>query len=52
MQDYFFFLGVLNRWNSSPQTTVEANSVKRFKNQLDNISLGYTGGFLHGQLVR
>ena len=34
---YFFSVRVLNRWNSLPQSAVEATSVNCFKNQIEKL---------------
>jgi len=37
MQDYFFSVRVLIRWNSLPHCTVDVKTVNAFKNQLEKI---------------
>ena len=43
---YFFSQRVVDQWNRLPTTTVCAETINRFKNQIDPICYGNTGGSL------
>ena len=43
---YFFSARVLNRWNSLPESAVQANSVNCFKNQLDKLRTNQVDFFM------